>query len=414
LACQANLALKTLYEQIEKGELVAPWSVIDGLVLFQKRIYIPPACSLFHTILEVVHAMGHEGVQKMSHRFRKDFHTPQSKRVVQDFIKSCSTCQRNKTDHLHPAGLLLPLPVPAQVWSDISIDFVEGLPKVGDKSVLTVVDRLSKYAHFILLAHPYTAEMVARVFFTEIVRLHGIPTSIVSDRDPVFTSAYWQALFRAIGSKLHMSSAFHPQSDGQTEAVNKTIGMYLRCMTGAHPRNWITWLPWAEFVYNSSFHTTLKETPLKLVYGWDPPTFRSYDIGEIRVAAVAQSMAERDEFIEDVRLRLEQAQQYAKLQYDKSHRELVLQVEDWVWVKLCHRPIASVAHQPRGKPAPCFFRPYKIVDKINEVAYKLDLPSSARIHNVFHAGLLKKFIGLPPDEPPALPPMNTWRGNTHT
>jgi hypothetical protein len=167
--------------------LVAPWSVIDGLVLFQKRIYIPPACSLFHTILEVVHAMGHEGVQKMSHRFRKDFHTPQSKRVVQDFIKSCSTCQRNKTDHLHPAGLLLPLPVPAQVWSDISIDFVEGLPKVGDKSVLTVVDRLSKYAHFILLAHPYTAEMVARVFFTEIVRLHGISTSIVSDRDPVFT-----------------------------------------------------------------------------------------------------------------------------------------------------------------------------------------------------------------------------------
>jgi transposase InsO family protein len=129
-------------------------------------------------------------------------------------------------------GLLLLLPVPAQVWSDISIDFVEGLPKVSGKSViLTVVDRLSKYAHFIPLAHPYTVETVARVFFAEIVRPHGIPTSIVSDRDLVFTSAFWQALFRVIGSKLHMSSAFHPQSDGQTEAVNKTIGMYLRCMT---------------------------------------------------------------------------------------------------------------------------------------------------------------------------------------
>jgi hypothetical protein len=121
-----------------------------------------------------------------------------------------------------------------------------------------------------------------------------------------------------------MFSAFHPQSDGQTEAVNKTIGMYLCCMTGARPRNWITWLPWAKFVYNSSFHTALKETPFKLVYGQDPPTFRSYDSGEIRAIAVAQSMAERDEFIENVRLRLEQAQQYAKLQYDKSHRELVL------------------------------------------------------------------------------------------
>jgi hypothetical protein len=205
LACQADPALKTLYEKIEKGELVVPLSVIDGLVLFQKRINIPPASSLLHTILEAVHAMGHEGVQKTLHHFRKDFHTPQSRRVVEDFIKSCSTCQRNKTNHLHLAGVLLPLLVPAQVWSDIFIDFVEGLPKVGGKSViLTVVDRLSKYTHFIPLAHPYTAETVAQVFFTEIVRLHGIPTSIVSDRDPVFTSAFWQALFRAIGSKLHV------------------------------------------------------------------------------------------------------------------------------------------------------------------------------------------------------------------
>jgi hypothetical protein len=126
-------------------------------------------------------------------------------------------------------GLLLPLPVHTQVWSDISIDFVEGLPKVGGKSViLTVVDRLSKYAHFIPLTHPYTTEMVAPLthpYTAEMVApsvcLHGIPTSIVSYRDPVFTSTFWQALFRAIGSKLHMSFAFHPQSDGQTKAIKK-------------------------------------------------------------------------------------------------------------------------------------------------------------------------------------------------
>lgn len=120
-------------------------------------------------------------------------------------------CQRNKTEHLHPAGLLQPLTVPTAVWADISMDFIEGLPCVHDKSViLSVIDCFSKYGYFILLGHPYTATTVTRVFFHEIVRLHGIPHSIVSDRDPVFTSAFWQDLFRLTGTKLHMSLAFHP------------------------------------------------------------------------------------------------------------------------------------------------------------------------------------------------------------
>jgi hypothetical protein len=126
------------------------------------------------------------------------------------------------------------------IWSDISMDVVEGFPRVAGKSViLTVVDRFSKYAHFITLAHPYLAESVARAFYTDIVRLHDVPASIVSDRDPVFTSTFWQALFAATGTKLHMSSAFHPQTDGQSEAVNKAIAMYLRCLVGDRPRQWI-------------------------------------------------------------------------------------------------------------------------------------------------------------------------------
>ena len=114
-------------------------------------------------------------------------------------------------EELHLAGLLQPLIVPSRVWEDISMDFTEALPKVGGKSViLTVVDRFSKYAHFIPLAHPYTAESVAKAFFSNIVRLHGFPTSIVSDRDVVFTSGFWKALFAAVETRLHMSSAFHP------------------------------------------------------------------------------------------------------------------------------------------------------------------------------------------------------------
>jgi hypothetical protein len=113
------------------------------------------------------------------------------KQVVQDFVRECVTCQRYKSEHLHPVGLLLPLPVPQGVWSVIAIDFIEALPRVRGKSViLTVVDRFSEYSHFIPLAHPYSAESVAQAFFADIIRLHGVPQSIGSDCDPIFTSTF--------------------------------------------------------------------------------------------------------------------------------------------------------------------------------------------------------------------------------
>ena len=164
--------------------------------------------------------------------------------MVQDYVHVCATYQRYKSKHLHPAGLLLPLPVPTAVWADIGMDFIEALPRVGSKSdILTIVDRFSKYCHFIPLAHPYSAESVAQAFFSDIVRLHGIPQSIVSDRDPVFTSIFWKELMRLTGTKLHMTIAFHPQSDGQTKAANKVIVMYLRCLTGDRSRQWLRGLP---------------------------------------------------------------------------------------------------------------------------------------------------------------------------
>jgi hypothetical protein len=142
------------------------------------------------------------------------------------------------------------------------MDFIEGFPKVGGKSViLTVVDRFSKFAHFIPLSHPYSAATVAKAFFDNIVHLHGMPCSIVSDRDPVFTSTFWKELFRLAGVKLLLSSAFQPQTDGQSEVTNRTIVMYLRCLAGDRPRSWLQWLPWAKFCYNSSYQTTLQATP---------------------------------------------------------------------------------------------------------------------------------------------------------
>ncbi|WMV15043.1 hypothetical protein MTR67_008428 [Solanum verrucosum] len=164
-------------------------------------------------------------------RIRKDFYWPTMKTTIKDYVAACSVCQRNKAVNLTPEGLLQPLQLPNQIWSDISMDFIDGLPKSGGKTMLfVVVDRFSKYAHFIPLAHPYNASSVARIFFENIVRLHGIPESIVSDRDAIFTSSFWKELFRLCGTKLHFSSAYHPQSDGQTEVVNRMIEMYFQCL----------------------------------------------------------------------------------------------------------------------------------------------------------------------------------------
>jgi len=183
-------ALVAIHDEVRAGTRAAPWSVIDNMVDYGGRLYIPPASPLLQEIMIAVHEDGHEGVHRTLHRLRRDFHFPSMWRLVQDFVRACTTCQRYKSEHLHPAGLLLPLPVPSVVWADIGIDFVEALPRVHGKTViLSVVDRFSKYCHFVPLAHPYTTKTVAQAF-ADVVRLHGIPQSIVSDRDPVFTSTF--------------------------------------------------------------------------------------------------------------------------------------------------------------------------------------------------------------------------------
>ena len=178
---------------------------------------------------------------------------------------------------MSPMGLLLPLLVPTRVWSDISMDFIEGLPPShGHTTIMVVVDRLTKYAHFIGLSHPYNALLVAKTFISHIMRLHGIPTSIVSDQDRVFISSFWKALFQLRSTKLCMSSSYHPQYDGQTEVVNRILEQYLRCFAGSQPRRWQEWLPWAELSYNTYVHSSTKMFPFEEVYGMPPPSLLTY------------------------------------------------------------------------------------------------------------------------------------------
>ncbi|CAL9221051.1 unnamed protein product [Arabidopsis halleri] len=313
---------------------------------------------------------------------------------IQTFIRSCAVCQQCKSDNAAYPGLLQPLPIPESLWSEVSMDFIDGLPLSAGKSVImVVVDRLSKAAHFIALAHPYSALTVAQAYLDNIYKLHGCPTSIVSDRDKIFTSEFWKEFFALQGVSLKMSSAYHPQSDGQTEVVNRCLETYLRCMTSDQPHLWSKWLALAEFWYNTNFHSATQLTPYEAMYGQAPPVHLPYLPGESKVAVVARSLQERENMILLLKFHLMRAQHRMKLFADQHRTEKELAIGDYVYVKLQPYRQQSVVLRHNQKLAPKYFGPYRIVDKCGAVAYRLDLPTSSQVHPVFHVSQLKVLVG---------------------
>ena len=185
-------------------------------------------------------------------------------------VRECSICQQNKSEHIHPVGLLRPLPILEQKWQSISMDFITRLPKVQGRDCLyVVVDRLTKFAHFFAISSYYSTAQVAELFFREVFRLHELPKTIVSDQDSRFTGAFWQEIFRLVGTKLSTSMSYHPQSDGKTKIVNRWIDGYLRnYVTGKH-QTWIKWLYLRDYCYNNTYHMSIRMTPFKALYGYE-------------------------------------------------------------------------------------------------------------------------------------------------
>ena len=382
----------------------------DGVWFKGNRVYLSPNSSLISKIMADCHSSpigGHFGFHKTLSHIKQNFFWSNMRRMVKEFLQQCDICQRFKTDCMKPARLLQPLPVPTQIWTDVSMDFIEGLPSSnGYTSIMVVVDRLTKYAHFVALKHPFTAVIVAKAFVANVVRLHGIPTSIVSDRDKVFISSFWRALFQLQGTKLCMSSSYHPQSDGQTEVVNRTLEQYLRCFAGDQPRKWFEWIPWAEFSYNTSTHSSTKMTPFEAVYGIPPPRLLAYVPGTSHVQAVDEYLRDRDAILRELRHNLLLAQDRMKCQADQHRREASFLVGDYVYLKLQPYRQTSVAFRSSMKLAPRFFGPYKVIAKVGPVAYKLALPLGSQIHDVFHVSLLKKHLGPVTATSTQLPPVS--------
>lgn len=296
------------------------------------------------------------------------------------------------------AGLLMPLPIPNQVWKNITMDFITDLPQIQGKTVIMVtVDRLSKYAHFGALTPNFNAPMVSELFTNMVVKLHGIPESIISDRDRIFTSKFWRELHAKSGTKLQYSTAYHPETDGQSEVVNRGLEMYLRCFCHEDPKTWLKLLPWAELWYNTSYHSSIQTTPFNVLYGRDPPGITHYNPGDSNIDAVDMNLQVREEALSNIKACLQRSQQSMKAKADKTRTDFQFKVNQWVWVKLKPYRQFSMANRLNNKLCKRYFGPFKITKKISPAAYTLALPRGSKIHNSFHISKLKAYIGpIPP------------------
>jgi len=252
------------------------FSIEKDLLLYKNRWYIPKDEGLRLTIMEAEHdskIAGHFGTYKTIGRVRANFYWPKMDENITEYVRSYDVCQRNKVIQHKKFGLLEPLEVPIRPWTAISMDFIVGLPKSnGYTKIWVIVDRFSKMAHFIPLRTEEHIKELALTFVKEVWRLHGLPETIVSDRDTRFTSKFWTSLMQLLQVKLNLSTAFHPERDGQTERVNQTLEQYFRSYCSYQQDDWVSLLPFGEHAYNTSMSESTKARPLEINYGLSPQT----------------------------------------------------------------------------------------------------------------------------------------------
>ena len=327
------------------------------------------------------------------------------KREVSQFVAKCATCQRVKVEHMRPMGLLQPLEVPEWKWESIAMDFVTGLPRLrwGMNTIWVVVDRLTKSAVFIPMRLDWSMSQLAQAYVQHVVKRFGVPKDIVSDRDSRFLSHFWKEIQAAFGTHISMSTAWHPQSDGQTERTIRTLEDMLRACMLDFQGNWEDHLSLVEFAYNNSYHSSIKMAPFEALYGRRCRTPLCWNDSSDRLRLGPDYIRQSTEFVRQIRDRMKEAQDRQKSYADLHRRDIEFAVGDMVLLRVS--PVRGVRRfGKKGKLSPRFIGPYEIVERIGKVSYRLALPAEVgNVHDVFHISQLRKFISDPdkvikPDE----------------
>lgn len=342
----------------------------------------------------------HPGVNRTLALLKRKFWWPTMELDVRRFVAACSVCARGKSSHRPPAGHLRPLPVPSRPWSHIALDFITGLPpSEGNTVILTIIDRFSKAVHFVPLSKLPTATETAQLLVQHVFRLHGIPADVVSDRGPQFTSAVWKAFCQALGASVSLSSGYHPQTNGQTERANQHLESVLRCVAATNPSSWSSFLPWAEYANNSQASAATGITPFEASLGYLPPLFPSQE-EEIAVPSVQHHLRRCHRIWSQTRTALLNSTEKNKRFADRHRIPAPAYTEgQLVWLS---SQTVSLRVESR-KLAPRYLGPFPITKIINPVTVRLKLPSSMKIHPVFHVSQLKPHV-TSPLQPPAEPP----------
>ncbi|KAF8754225.1 hypothetical protein RHS01_06321, partial [Rhizoctonia solani] len=339
-----------------------------GLLFYQGRIVVPDVGTLRTNLLQIFHdspLAGHPGRQRTLELVSRNYYWPGIRADTYWHVDSCETCQRiwkPKYASIPPQ----PLELPSQPWQHVSYDMIVDLPKDGNNdSILVIVDSFTKYVVLVECSKKLKAPELADLFLRHVWKRYGMPEKTVSDRGRVFNNKFLRALYRRLGIDPHFSLAYHPQSDGQTERVNPTVKHFLRAYSGINQKDWVKWLPMAEFAYNNAVHSATGKTPFKALYGWEPA---------LTPSNIPTDVPEADDLATEMEAQWREVE--AALRQSKE------------------RMTAGGTGEPLKTLSPKLTEqrlgPFKVTKKISNRAYRLELPPSMKIHDVFYVGLLSK------------------------